>query len=187
MAKIKILKFLLENQENKFTIKKISEALNINYRTAYENVLLLEQEKLIIVTKAGNSNLCGLENSFNEHLFEAEFQRKKELLRNKDFQIIHNRLSDLKFPFIMLLFGSYVKGTSNKHSDIDLISIGGDQKEIKSAISLLPDKIHLTQISYEEFMMMAKSKEFTVVSEVLKKNIILIGIEEYYRLLKNVR
>jgi len=37
------------------------------------------------------------------------------------------------------------------------------------------------------FSAMAKSKEFTVISEILKNNIILIGIEEYYRLLKNVR
>ncbi|MBS3064541.1 MAG: nucleotidyltransferase domain-containing protein [DPANN group archaeon] len=187
MVKIKILKFLLNNRENRFTIKKISESLKINYRTAYENVLLLEKEKLIKITKTGNSNICELDDSFNESLFTAEFQRKKDLLNNKDFQIIHNRLSELKFPFIILLFGSYSKGTNNKHSDIDLLSIGGDQKEIKSVISLLPDKIHLTQINYEEFIAMAKSKEFTVISEILKNNIILIGIEEYYRLLKNVR
>jgi len=34
---------------------------------------------------------------------------------------------------------------------------------------------------------MAKSKEFTVVSEAIKNNIIFIGIEEYYRLLSNAR
>ena len=65
--------------------------------------------------------------------------------------------------------------------------IGGDKKEVEKAISLLPDKIHLTQINYESFIRMARSKELSVVSEVLKKNIILLGIEEYYRLLKNAR
>jgi hypothetical protein len=34
---------------------------------------------------------------------------------------------------------------------------------------------------------MANSKEFSVVSEVLKKNIILVGIEEFYRVMRNVR
>jgi len=61
------------------------------------------------------------------------------------------------------------------------------EKEIQAAISLLPDKIHLTTVTYENFIHMAKSKEFTVVSEVLEGNIIIIGIEEYYRLLLNVR
>lgn len=32
---------------------------------------------------------------------------------------------------------------------------------------------------------MAKSRELTVVSEAMKKNIILIGIEDYYRVLEN--
>ena len=86
---------------------------------------------------------------------------------------------------IAVLFGSYAKGTANKHSDIDVLTIGGDEKEIKATISMLPDKIHHTAVSYENFIRMAKSKEFTVVSEAIKNNIILIGIEEYYRLLKN--
>ena len=46
-------------------------------------------------------------------------------------------------------------------------------------------KIHLTAVTYKDFIYMAKSKEFTVVSEAIKNNIILVGIEEYYRLLKN--
>jgi len=111
--------------------------------------------------------------------------RRKELFKNKDFLIIHNRLSELKFSFIALLFGSHAKGTADRYSDIDILTIGGNEKEIKATISLLPDKIHLTTLDYENFIHMAKSKEFTVVSEALKNNIILIGIEEYYRLLSN--
>jgi hypothetical protein len=32
---------------------------------------------------------------------------------------------------------------------------------------------------------MLKSKEFTVVSEAVKHNILLFGIEDYYRLMNN--
>ncbi len=34
---------------------------------------------------------------------------------------------------------------------------------------------------------MLKTKEQTVVSEAIKKNIILFGIEDYYRLMENVK
>ncbi len=185
-SETKILKFLLGNKEKKFTIKKIAETIKINYRIAYEKVLLLEKEGLIKITKAGNSNLCEFTNKFNEKVFQAEYERKKDLFKNKDFLIIHNRLSELKFPFIALLFGSQAKGRANKHSDIDILAIGGNEKEIKTTTSLLPEKIHLTYVNYEDFMHMAKIKEFTVVSEAVKNNIIFVGIEEYYRLLKNV-
>ncbi len=183
---IKIIKLLLENKNKPFTIKKVSETININYRIAYENIINLEKEGLVTVEKAGNSKLCKFSGNFNEKVFEAEYLRRKELLRNKDFLVIHNRLSELGFPFVALLFGSYAKGVAGKHSDIDILTIGGDEKEIQANISLLPDNIHLIQVSYEQFSHMAKSREFSVVGEAIQNNIILVGIEEYYRLLKNV-
>ena len=182
---IKILKLLLGNRGYRFTIKKIAEALKINYRIAYEHVMALEKEGLLKITKVGNSKICEFAYKFGSKVFEAEYSRRMVLLKNKDFLVLHNRLAELRFPFIALLFGSHAKETAGKHSDIDILAIGGDEKEIQATISLLPDKIHLTTVSYENFIRMARSREFTVVSEALKSNIILIGIEEYYRLLSN--
>lgn len=138
-----------------------------------------------MITKVGNAKICELTNKFNYKVFEAEYERRNDLFKNKDFLILYNRLEELKFPFIALLFGSHAKGTANKHSDIDILAIGGDEKEIKAILSLLPDKIHLTSITYGDFMSMARSKEFSVVSEAIKNNIIILGIEEYHRLIKN--
>jgi len=182
---IKILKLLLDKKEERFTIKKIAESLNINYRIAYEQVMKLEEEGLLKIAKIGNSKICEFTNKFDSKVFEAEYERKEDLFKKRDFLILHNRLAELKFPFIAILFGSYAKGAANKHSDIDILTIGGNEKEIKTTISLLPDKMHLTAVNYENFIHMAKSGEFTVVSEALKSNIILIGIEEYYRLMEN--
>jgi len=184
-GEIEILKLMLSRKEEQFTIMGIAKSLKINYRIAYEKVLLLEKEGLVKVTKAGHSKLCEFTNKFDWMVFKAEYGRKTDLFRNKDFMVIHNRLAEFHFPFIALLFGSYAKGKATKHSDIDIMTIGGDQKEIQASMSLLPDRIHLIDLSYEDFLRMAKSKEFTVVSEAIKSNIILIGIEEYYRLLKN--
>ena len=111
----------------------------------------------------------------------------RDLLKNKDLLVLHKRLSELQFQFIALLFGSHAKGKANKHSDIDLLTIDGDEKEIISIISLWPEKVHLTSVTYKEFIHMAKSREFTVVSEAIKGNIILVGIEEYYRLMSNAQ
>ena len=184
--KIEILKILIEKKEEKLNIRKISKLRRINYKSAYNALKKLENENLVDLNKIGNTTLCSFNNNFNETIFEAEYSRRKDLFKNKNFVIIHKRLAEIKFPFIALLFGSYAKKASDKHSDIGILTIGGGEKEIKATISLLPDKIHLTAISYEEFIHMAKSREFTVVSEAIKNNIILIGIEEYYRLLKNV-
>ena len=182
---VKIIKLVLSKKEERFTIKKIAESLKINYRIAYEQAQKLEKEGLLKITKTGNSNICEFSGKFNEKIFEAEYSRRKDIFKNKDLMVLHSRLVELKFPFIALLFGSHAKGTANRHSDIDILTVGGSQKEIQAALDLLPDKIHLTAIGYEDFISMVKSKEFTVVSEAIKNNIILIGIEEYYRVMEN--
>ncbi len=184
---IKILKLLLDNKESNFTIRKISESLGINYRIAYEKTHLLEKEGLIKITKIGNSKISKFLNEFDSKVFEAEYERRNKLLKKRDFLVLHKMLADINFCFIALLFGSQVRGNTRKYSDIDILFIGGDERKIKSTISLLPDKVDFTHITEKEFIQMLKSKEFTVVSEAVKNNIILIGIEEYYRLLRNAR
>lgn len=185
--KINILKLLIGNKDKKLSIRKISKIRKINYKSAYNALKKLEKENIVNLEKIGNTTICSFNQNFNETVFEAEYKRREDVFRNKNLLVIQKNLSELNFSFIVLLFGSYAKGTQNKYSDMDLLTIGGDSKKIESAISSFPLNIHLTPITSEEFITMAKSKEFTVVSESLKKNIILIGIEEYYRLLKNAR
>ncbi|MBW2977142.1 nucleotidyltransferase domain-containing protein [Candidatus Woesearchaeota archaeon] len=185
--KLSILKLLIESQDKKLSIRKISKIRKINYKSAYNAVKKLEKENIIHLEKTGNTTICSFNQNFNETVFEAECQRRKEILQSKNMLLIQKDLSDLRFPFILLLFGSYAKGEQTRHSDIDLLAIGGEKSKIESALSRFPFNIHLTAVSFEEFTAMAKSREFTVVSEAQKRNIILIGIEEYYRLLKNAK
>jgi predicted nucleotidyltransferase/predicted transcriptional regulator len=185
---VNILQLLLENTGQQFTIKKIAESLKINYRIAHERVNVLEWEGLLKVKKAGNARLCEFSYTFNSKVYLAEYNRREALFRkDKNFAVLRQRLAELNFVFVVLVFGSHAKGTANKRSDIDLLTIGGNEKEIRSALSLLPENIHLTALSYDDFVRMAKSKEFTVVSEAMKNNIIIMGIEEYYRVLTHAR
>ncbi len=181
----KILKILIENRKEKYSIRALSKLRKINYKSAYNAIMKLEKEGIINLERLGNTTFCSFNLKFNSRVFGAEYERRKSLLKNKNFEIIHSRLNKLSVQFIALLFGSYVKKISNKHSDIDLLIIGKNLKEIEEAASLIPLKIHLTAISENEFLDMAKSKEFSVVSEAMEKNIILSGIENYYRLLEN--
>lgn len=66
-----------------------------------------------------------------------------------------------------------------------MLTVTENEKQISAELSIYPMNIHHTSITYKEFIDMAKSKEFSVVSEAIKNNIILINIEDYYRLLEN--
>ncbi len=181
MNNTKILQFLLNNKDESFTIRNISQKTNINYRITHQTIKSLEQEGIIQTKSAGKALLCSLTNKFNEKVYLAEHQRRKDI----NLQQIITRYEQAKQTYILLLFGSYAKKTNTKHSDIDLLAITNEPEEIEEITKLIPKNIHLTTLTYKEFLQMKQSKETTVVSEVMKNNIPLINIEEYYRLINN--
>jgi|SRR3989344_1750059 len=187
--KQKILRFLIENKEKDFSINEISKRLKIDYKLIHTNVKKLEKDRTIKIVDLGNMKRCTFSYLFNSEVFATEYQRREDFLKDRNFLVLHNRFEQVNGQFIMLLFGSYAKGTAKKHSDIDLLLISDEviHKKIESEVNLIPLKIHLTAITYEDFVEMLKSKEQTVVTETIKNNLILFGIEDYYRILQNAR
>ena len=88
--------------------------------------------------------------------------------------------------FVLMLLVWFIQNR-NHFENMENISSKDDVELVQKELNLIPLKIHLTNVTYEDFIEMLKTKEQTVVSEAIKKNIILFGIEEYYRLLENVR
>ncbi|HLC54943.1 MAG TPA: nucleotidyltransferase domain-containing protein [Candidatus Nanoarchaeia archaeon] len=186
---IEILKLLISNKQESYSIRKIALLRKINYKSAYQALKKLEKEGVVELKKTGNTIICSFNEKFNDLVFKAEYSRREDLFKDKNFSIMYEDISKIESPIIVILFGSQAKGTATKHSDIDLLLIADKEvsNKVQTEINIYNHKIHLTHVSYESFMRMVKSKEFSVVSEAIKNNIILIGIEEYYRLLKNVK
>jgi len=184
----KIIKVMLERQEEELNIAMISKYAKIDYKNTYNIIKDLEKEGLVSVKLFGKSKRIILNKEVNPLVFEAEYNRREDLFkRNKNFLVIYKKLSELNFPFIVLLFGSHAKGKATKHSDIDLLIICEEKRvhQIQEILDLFSLKIHPTFTNFEDFMIMLKTKEFNVVSEAIKNNIILIGKENYYRKIKH--
>jgi predicted nucleotidyltransferase len=183
--KLQILKLLIENKSTKYSIRKISILRKINYKSAYEAIKKLNKEGVINLEKNGNTSLCSFNNQFNNSTYIVEIYRRDYFTKNKKFKAIYNVLNGINEFFIAVLFGSYVKKKAVKNSDIDLLIVTNNGKLIQEELSILPFNIHLIEFSINEFISMIKSKDDTVVSEVLNKNVILVGIEDYYRVFNN--
>ncbi len=185
--KVSVLKLLIENKETKLTIREISIKRKINYKSAYEAIKKLEKEGNIKIEKKGNTSLCSFTNKLTNTTYVVEKERLKETLEDKDIKIIHNELYKINKQFITLLFGSRAKKKQTKKSDIDLLIISETPEEIEEKISWIPKNLHVTSINYEDFIEMLQTKKFNVVNEAIKNNIILTGMEDYYRLIENAK
>lgn len=182
---IEILKHLIHNPNTEFTIRELSIIRKINYKSAYQALGKLEKDGSVEIRKKGNTKLCSFSKKFTNKVFVAERERLAEALMDSNLRIIHKELKQIGTQAIILLFGSYAKGTKGKHSDIDLLVISENKERVQKAISWIPKDIHVTPLTYIEFNTMLRSKDFSVVSEAVKKNIILLGIEDYYRFIEN--
>ncbi len=183
--RLNILNLLIENQDKVFSIRQIGVQRKINYKSAYISLKQLAKEGVVTLKKQGNATICSFNHKFNSSVFEVEYTRLQNLIKNKNFLVVYNRLTRINQQFVLLLFGSYAKGRQTKHSDIDLLLIANDPKDFEIQINLLPLNIHLTHITYAGFTSMLKSKQFSVVSEAVKHNVLLFGIEDYYRMMNN--
>ena len=182
-----ILKYLIEHKETKYSINQLAKARDINYKSAYLNIQKLAKRKIIQTEHLGNQVSCSFNYNFDPLVFEVESERRTEILQEKKINSIYREISPINSPFlILILFGSYAKRTSTKTSDIDLLLISDDnnlKKQVNQILSLLPFAIHLNELTIAEFLSMLKSREFSVVEEVKKNNILLFGIENYYNLI----
>ncbi|MBI3051628.1 nucleotidyltransferase domain-containing protein [Candidatus Woesearchaeota archaeon] len=187
---VEVVRFLIEHRENELSISQIARLMRKDYKNAHNIVTRLSKARLVNLQPFGTSNRVTLINKIHPLIFEAEYIRRDELLKNKDLAVMRDSFRNLHSNlFIMLVFGSYAKRTQTKHSDIDIMFIIPDaaeamEKEIHNIACTLPLKIHLNIFTESDFIAMKNSKEATVGSEAIKNNVILNGIEPYYGLIQ---
>lgn len=195
---------LMRREINKgLTIMEISKKLNIGYRPAHNHITQMEKERIIKVSKIGNSKECrlNLEHPKTKHFLQELDIERKERIYNKNpklksaiepliFKLTENYISEI---LSIVLFGSYAKGSSNKQSDIDLMFIVNDLKNKNLRESIERECAsyqysHNTKISplitnIEEFKKMLNSKELNVGKEARESGVSLYGHELFWRLI----
>ena len=190
MLEKEILKLLIENREQKFSINEISKILNKDYKQTYTKIQNLVEKNIISVENYSNSKQCFFSNEFNDIVFNIEEEKKNKVLKNSHIKILFDRIKRVESPFfVLLIFGSYAKNTFSKNSDIDLCIISDSEnisKKVEQIIKTLALNIHLINFNAKEFTELLLTKRDNVVTEILHNNIILFGVEDFYRILKNV-
>lgn len=186
-----IIKFLIEHKNEELNILKISKALKMDYKNAYSIIKRLEKASLVKIETFGQSSRVKLNDLVHPLIFEAEFERRKEILKDKNLAVM---LSSFKRGiksklYILLLFGSYAKKAQTRSSDIDLMFICPDgleealEKEVNRVARSMPLPMHPLVFSESQFIEMINAKESNVGQEALKNNVILEGIEQYYEMI----
>lgn len=183
--KEKILRYLIENREKPRTILEISKALDADYKNTFQAIKYLSN--LIYKEKFGNTNMVEINPKPCQEIFAIEQKRTKEFLdKNKVLKLIQNDARDLNYPFfIVLIFGSVAKKIDTGRSDLDICIISDNKSKTQELIlklRLLPKKLEIHDFNIKEFESMLETKKENLAKEIIKYNLILYGIENYYNL-----
>lgn len=189
-----ILAFLLNKQERQVTIRGLARKLDKSYTLVYNNLLSLEKNQLIIKNSIPPAQIINLNEFAPAEVFiEIELKRKNIFLKKYPWIkiMLDDILTSLKnIFFIILVFGGYAKGDQTANSDLDLLIIVQNKKEIREiencvnrAYTKVKKGVNFVDISdFEE--MIKNTNELNIGNEAKKNHIILYGTEPYYQILK---
>ncbi len=185
-SKEKLIKYLIENKEPT-SIMQVSGSIAVDYKNTY-NIVNELAPAIISQEKIGNTNLIRLNPFSNQEIYSVEQKRTQEFLeKNPRLKIIKNYVEEINYPFMaVLVFGSYAKEKNTSSSDIDICIISDNKDKTKQLIeklNLLSLKFEIQEFTAKEFISMIEKKQNNLGNEIVKSNILLYGIENYYNLI----
>ena len=175
----------------KFNILQIKKNLKKkSYQRVYEAVNDLEKKKILSSEKIGNVNLISLPLN-SQSILQLSFLDEQEAINKKIPN--YEKIVSIKeiSQHLILITGSYAKGTAKKISDLDLVIIIPEnqkpievQKLIENITFLFHPRIHLYVFTNKDFVDMLLEKEENYGKEIFKNHTILRNAYIYYQLIK---
>lgn len=196
--KLKIIALFSKDLDKELTIHQIKNELDRSYHLVYDNVVELIDKGILNKKTTGHSSVCSLNlknekvkgmlilNSLDE---KESFLNKKPKLKPLFEVLVKNTTSKIEIS-VIILFGSYAKGTETRASDIDLLIVSDKkdlnnliQREIGSLETMYDIKINQIVVTEKVFKDMITNKaELNVGKEALNNHVIIHGAETFWKL-----
>ena len=186
---IKIVLFLGKKMNTGFTMHELSKLVGIPYASFYRYIQHLTKLGSIIVREVGKAKVVSL--NLEHPVLKAELTQasfEEMLVYTQKNKMIKKIQQEFETKDIVLLFGSYAKGTQTKRSDIDLLIINKDGKKtifFSKYETLYNVKINPLFVKKSEFKNMLRSKEENVGKQALKNHIILNNPDKFWECVLN--
>ena len=195
----KIMEVFVSKITERFSIKQISEIVEKPYALIHRSVMALLDKDLLIKDKQNYISLNYRQNHPNlayvESLRSKEFLKKNKTIALFMKDVLEKMNQDF---FILLVFGSAVKKQNPRDIDVLLIlpnnyrpknqEIRNKEKLLLNLASNFSLDFDINVVAVESiYEMLSKRDQLNVMNETLNNHFIILGAENYYRLLKNAR
>ncbi len=170
-----ILQEVVKEKNRRIYGREIANKYKLNQKSVANALIRLEKGNILKYKTEGKNKYYFL-NEFNPYIKEivqiSEVEKKYEFLKkNKVIEKLIREIEGQKSK-IIILFGSYAKGTATKNSDLDLYVVGDfDKGNLEKDYRI---KIQVVKSNEEKF-----DSRNPLIKEILENHIVLKGIEEF--------
>lgn len=178
-----LMSFFPEGREK--TIKQLMETADYSYERANTGLKLLKDKKIITEKKIGSTLTYSMDfkNIYSKMAY-FNFINDRLIQFAKKHNPIYNLLKKIDNKTdVLILFGSYSKGTETEKSDIDVLGVSDDKDKIEREIHSLKYSTGKTFspiiIPKEEFPKIKKENP-ELWHDIIKYGIVFKGLETLY-------
>jgi len=179
---LRILCIFTKGYGKEYYIREVEKLLEVSSRTALVTLAKLEKKNILESKIKGKIKLYSIKRSFfSRELFFLTEQYKKIKFLEKN-HVVKEVLekADNFMQGIVLVFGSYAKGTQKEDSDLDLFIVGTfNEKRIKEAGQKYNLNINIK--SYPINIFEKEIDEDILVKEIVENHIVIKDTEGFVR------
>lgn len=188
----KIIEVFERKPWEKYTFKQVKK-ISKNKSDNYVHSVLKKFTKLGVLSadKYGNSIVYSLAHSLNAIKIISFISEYKGSLLRIPHKLIKELMEVIPTSFFScIITGSYAEQKQTKESDIDIVILCDNSKNLKEILVPLKNKgelsmphVHPYVFTEGQFYEMLINKEENYGKEVARKHIIVCGAESFYRIL----
>lgn len=184
----RILSLYIKDYACRFSIRQITQKLDINYPHAFKRIKKLVKEKILLEKKEGKANYLSLNIQGIDALQLISFveEQESQKLKNSTLRLLAKEVIQIDPLACIGLFGSRVSGKAAKSSDWDVFILAQNKKvkQMRKVMAKFPHviNIQLQVFSLEEFQESLLSPEETVVKHIIRNKQMIYNPRPFYNI-----
>ncbi len=168
------LEIILTLLKDKSHVRSIAKQLNRPHSSVLRKLNRLRDENAIDFKKEGKNKVFFIRKTIQakSYVFSAESYKMSTTMKQyPELSVIMDSMLKVCREKLIILFGSYAKGTAKKDSDIDIYIETNDVKA-KEKVESLHSKISVKIGNFET--------DSPLIREIIKNHVIIKGLDEFY-------
>lgn len=170
-AELEIVLALIKERAH---LRQIARTIQESHVTVLRKINPLVKENVLDYKLEGKNKVFFLKNNLKakNYVYSAEIYKLSKIINKRpELGIIFEDVKKIAEKGLVILFGSYVKGSSKKESDID-VYIETTNSNIKNKIKEMHSKVNVKTGKFDLNSLLIK--------EIIKNHVIIRGVEEFY-------